>query len=98
MIMFQHRMSSRNGTPVTAPSESLRQRHADVTQRAILDAARRLFVERGYAHTPMRALAYAAGVAVQTIYSSFGSKGGVVTGLIDHIDREQSETVVVRRM
>lgn len=45
----------------------------------MLDAAHRLFLERGYAATTVPAIAAAAGVAVPTIYWAFGSKRAIVT-------------------
>ncbi len=66
----------------------LREQHQATTRRAILQAARRLFAERGYAATPVRLLAQHAGVAVQTVYDAFGSKGGVLRGLPDLLDEE----------
>jgi AcrR family transcriptional regulator len=44
----------------------------------MLDAARRLFIERGYAATTIPEIAAAAGVAVPTIYWAFGSKRAIV--------------------
>jgi AcrR family transcriptional regulator len=58
------------------------------TRRDILVAARRLFAERGYAATSVVEIAQEAGVAVQTIYSRLGSKGGVVLALLDLLDEE----------
>jgi AcrR family transcriptional regulator len=43
------------------------------------DAARDLFLGRGYAGTTMAAIAEAAGVAVPTVYWAFGSKRAIVT-------------------
>jgi AcrR family transcriptional regulator len=45
----------------------------------MLDAARSLFLERGYAATTIPEIAAAAGVAVPTIYWAFGSKRGLVS-------------------
>ena len=42
------------------------------TRAAILDAARELFTERGYAATPMAAIADRAGVALDTVYAAAG--------------------------
>lgn len=53
------------------------------TRERILDAARRLFVERGYLPTTMSAIAQEAGVAIQTLYLSFGSKAGVLAAALD---------------
>ena len=66
----------------------LREQHAAVTRRAILQAARELFAEQGFANTTVKVLAERAGVAVQTIYATFGSKAGVVMGLVDLLDEE----------
>lgn len=44
------------------------------TQRAILDAALRLFSAGGYTATTIQAVADEAGVAVQTVYAVFGTK------------------------
>ena len=44
----------------------------------MLDAARRLFLERGYAATTIPEIARQAGVAVPTIYWAFGSKRAIV--------------------
>jgi AcrR family transcriptional regulator len=51
-----------------------RQEQARRTRRAILDAAGRLFIQRGYAATTMTAIAQAAGVALDTVYAAVGPK------------------------
>ena len=61
---------------------------ADQTRREILEAARRLFAERGYVGTSVSDIADEAGVAVQTIYSRLESKRGMLMGLIDLIDEQ----------
>ncbi|QUG99741.1 TetR/AcrR family transcriptional regulator [Saccharopolyspora erythraea] len=66
----------------------LRDRREALTLRTILTAARGLFAERGYARTPIRLIAKEAGVAPQTIYAHYGSKAGVLTGLVDLLDDE----------
>ena len=60
------------------PGGPRRRDRAD-THARMLDAARRLFLERGYAATTVPAIAEAAGVAVPTIYWAFGSKRAIVT-------------------
>jgi len=54
-----------------------------VTRRAVLDAARVLFIDPGYAATPLTAIASAAGVAIQTVYKIFGSKKELLSTLVD---------------
>jgi AcrR family transcriptional regulator len=66
----------------------LADRREALTLRTILGAARELFAERGYARTPIRLLAERAGVSPQTIYAHFGSKAGVLGGLVDLLDEE----------
>jgi AcrR family transcriptional regulator len=58
------------------------------TRREILRAARRLFAEHGYANTSVQQIAEGSGVAVQTVYSSVGSKPMLVLALNDLIDEE----------
>ena len=60
-----------------------RRQAAAHTRAAILDAARQLFTERGYAATPMTAIADRAGVALDTIYASVGRKPELARLLIE---------------
>jgi AcrR family transcriptional regulator len=53
------------------------------SRRDILEAAHRLFLERGYAATTIPAIAAAADVAVQTIYNTVGGKRAVLGGVIE---------------
>jgi AcrR family transcriptional regulator len=69
----------------------VRSERVDVTRKAILDAARRLFAERGYARTPVRLLAREAGVAVRTVYLAFGSKQGVLSALVAALGEDAGE-------
>lgn len=60
-----------------------RQEQARATRRAIVDAAHRLFVERGYASTTVESVAAEAGVAVQTVYATMGSKVAILKAAVD---------------
>jgi AcrR family transcriptional regulator len=53
------------------------------TRRRILAAARELFVQQGYGATALQDIADRAGVAVQTIYFTFGNKRTVLKELAD---------------
>jgi AcrR family transcriptional regulator len=75
-----------------------RRLQAQATRLDIVRAARRLFAEQGYAATSMADVARAAGVAVQTIYASFGSKRGLVLALIDLIDQEADVSALSRQL
>jgi AcrR family transcriptional regulator len=58
-----------------------RQEQAASTRAAILEAARRLFEQRGYGATSMAAIAAEAGVAVKTVYLAFETKNGILRAL-----------------
>jgi TetR/AcrR family transcriptional regulator of autoinduction and epiphytic fitness len=60
-----------------------RQEQARQTRRAILDAAAVLFVDPGYAATPLTKVAAESGVAIQTVYKVFGSKQALLSALVD---------------
>jgi AcrR family transcriptional regulator len=61
----------------------LRARQAAETRRAIVTAAIVHFGERGWAATTLPMIASEAGVAVDTIYSTFGSKSHLLMAAID---------------
>jgi len=65
-----------------------RREQAEETRRRILAAGRRLFVDLGYGAATMEAIADEAGVSVQTIYASLGSKRGILLGLLDEMAEE----------
>ena len=58
-----------------------RREQAAATSREILEAAQRLFEERGYAVTTMAAIATEAGVALKTVYVAFETKSGLLRSL-----------------
>ena len=49
----------------------------------MLEAARELFIQRGYGATALQEIADRAGVAVQTIYFTFGNKRALLKELAD---------------
>lgn len=55
-----------------------RQAQAAETRRAILEAARRLFEQGGYASTSVPSIAAEANVAVKTVYLAFETKAGLL--------------------
>jgi AcrR family transcriptional regulator len=70
--------------PVKRRYDATRRRQSAArTRAAILDAARELFTERGYAATPMAAIAERAGVALDTVYASVGRKPALARLLIE---------------
>ena len=60
-----------------------RSRQAAETRAEILTVAVELFGEQGWSGTTLAAIASRAGVAVETIYSGFGSKKGLLRAAID---------------
>jgi AcrR family transcriptional regulator len=68
--------------PKRAYNAALRQEQARSTRLRILEAARRLFVTRGYSTVTMDEIAREAGVAYQTVYAVFGNKLSVAQAII----------------
>jgi AcrR family transcriptional regulator len=62
---------------------SRRAAQARQNRAAVLDAARRRFLDRGYATTTLAEVAGDAGVSVETIYKAFSNKAGVLKALFD---------------
>jgi AcrR family transcriptional regulator len=69
--------------PRRAYNSPLRADQAQQTRRRILEAARELFVDRGYAGTTVAAVAAEAGVSPETIYLTLGGKRGLLEGVMD---------------
>ena len=71
----------RGNDPEVGPPHAARLREPVAVYRAaftrlhIVKGAHDLFVDRGYAATPMDEIAARAGVAVQTVYYTFRTKG-----------------------
>jgi AcrR family transcriptional regulator len=49
----------------------------------VLQTARAMFLERGYAGTTVAAVAAEAGVSVETVYKAFGNKPGLLKSVFD---------------
>ena len=62
---------------------SRRRAQAEATRRQILDASRRLFLERGYGRTTIDTIAREARVAPETVYAAFKSKRAILRRLLD---------------
>jgi AcrR family transcriptional regulator len=60
----------------------LRADQARRTQARITEAARALFLERGFATTTIAAVAEQAGVAPETIYAVYRTKAGLLDGVV----------------
>jgi len=60
-----------------------RKEQATETHLHILEAARRLFADRGYTGTTVEGIAREAGVSTETVYSIFGTKRNVLYRLVE---------------
>jgi AcrR family transcriptional regulator len=78
-------LTSDNSTASTRPRQGLRRReeYARATRQAIVQAARRLFSERGYFSTKVDDIAALARVAPATVYAVSGGKHGLLNTLIE---------------
>lgn len=73
----------KKATVKKAYESPLRAAQAQATRRAIVGAAARLFVERGYGSTSIDAIAEAAGVSRKTVFTSVGGKAAALKLAID---------------
>ena len=75
-----------------------------LARAAVIDAARRLFLERGYGATTIEAISEHADVPLATVYRLFSSKHGILKALLDvsivgdHDDVPMAERPQVRSL
>lgn len=84
----------------TRPYRSDRRREqAQQTRARILDAARRLFTERGFAGATVAAIAAEAGTAQETVYATFQNKTNLLAALVRVAVRggEEEDTPVIEQ-
>lgn len=74
---------SKSVNPRRAYASPRRQEQARATRRAILKAARVLFIERGYVATTVQAVASRARVSAATVYATFTNKRSLLSALVD---------------
>jgi AcrR family transcriptional regulator len=72
MELYNHAMDE------VKPHRTRRSERAEATRRRVVEAAGRLFVERGYRATTIESIAAAADVSAETIYKRFGNKAGLL--------------------
>jgi AcrR family transcriptional regulator len=78
---------------VLSPRKSPRQARSQATVEAILDAAARVLVERGYAATNTNLVAERAGVSVGSLYQYFPNKDALIAALHERHARQMNEVV-----
>lgn len=81
-ISDNSRVKGQGGKPRGRP------RGAEATRSRILDAATSLIVESGYQSISLDDIAEKAGFSRRTIYDQFGSKRGVLEGIVKRIGEE----------
>jgi len=64
--------------PISAPTP-VRQSQKEATRQRVVDAARELFDTHGYQGTTIREIARHAGVAVGSVFTTFASKGEILS-------------------
>ncbi|MFC5993806.1 TetR/AcrR family transcriptional regulator [Pseudonocardia hispaniensis] len=92
------RAGERSGEPVEPPvigRQAVRERADAVRNRArVLEAAERLFAERGVAAVSMDDVVAAAGVGKGTLYRRFGDKSGLAGALLDERERALRQRIL----
>jgi AcrR family transcriptional regulator len=86
-------VSTTTTTSATRPRETQAVRSAR-TRGALLDAARRLFAEKGFAATGREEIAAQAGVTRGALYHHFASKTELAAAVVEQLEGELVERVV----
>ncbi len=73
----------------------LREQQATATRRAVLDAARQLFIAQGYGATTVEQIAQRAGVSKPTVFTAVGNKQMVLRAVRDTAIAGDDEPVPV---
>lgn len=67
----------------------------EMTKAKLLDVARQLFVEHGFAHVPAEELVQQAGLTRGALYHQFGGKEGLFAALHEIIQQEVTARITV---
>lgn len=65
---------------------------ADVTRRALLDAARHVFADRGYTNAGIAEIVERSGISVGSLYHHYGGKAGLYMALWEELSGEQERS------
>ena len=66
---------------------------SEATAAAVLDAAQRLYGERGYADVALEEIARTAGVTRGALYHHFASREGLFTAVLERVQQQVAERV-----
>ena len=72
-----------SATSLPGPERRGGQARTRLARRAVVDAARRLFLDRGYGATTIEAISELSDVPAATVYRLFSSKRGILKALLD---------------
>ena len=75
---------------------TLRAEHTRATREAIMNVARELFAERGFAATPTEEIVQRAGVTRGALYHHFGSKKGLFREVYEELEAAFVQAVAER--
>ncbi|MEU2563680.1 TetR/AcrR family transcriptional regulator [Streptomyces longispororuber] len=73
--------------------ETLREKYAENTRRALLDTGLRLFTERDYASVPAEELVRTAGLTRGALYHHFDGKAGLFEAVFEELERQATERI-----
>jgi AcrR family transcriptional regulator len=82
---------------VNKKTAARRERRIAARKEQILDAAARVFAEKGFHRATTKEIAEAADVSEGTIYNYFGSKNDLLIGLMAHVGESQAPSEVFER-
>ena len=84
---------------MSAPKDPIRRQLIEARRTQIIDAAARVFAEKGFQRATTREIAAAAGVSEGTIYNYFDSKADLLISMVqcltdmEHLDVELAEAL-----
>jgi AcrR family transcriptional regulator len=87
------RAASPRGGALTPATSDRRRLKGEASRERILDAALRLFAERGYSATGVHEIARQAKIEKAALYWHFGSKEGLLAAVLDRMDAELIERI-----
>jgi len=82
------------GTDVKGPSGDKRIAQGNATRVALIEAARTLFGEQGYADTSAEEIVGRAGVTKGALYHHFSGKEGLFQAVVEQVQTDASDTAV----
>jgi AcrR family transcriptional regulator len=76
--------------------KSRRAEYSEATRRALIDGARELFTEKGYADTPTEEIVRRARVSRGALYHHFPDKRGLFRAVLEEVDTQLMEMIAAR--